>query len=100
MLRKHRIASTFLFIGVSIIFSIAPTYSNYNCLLEADFLNREVKFEAGDVAVLLVDKQINLDFIASEFYKFGSLGIDPHRLLIMPYWQIFSLGLPFSPLRC
>jgi len=100
MLRKNRTTSTFLIIGISIIFSVAPAYSNYNRLLEADFLAREVKFEAGDIDNLLVDRQINLDFIASESYLFGSLEKDLHRLLIMSSWQILSLGLSFSPLRC
>jgi hypothetical protein len=100
MLRKHRAASTFLIVGISIIFSIASVYSNYNCLLEADFLIRGVKFEAGDIDDLLVDKQITLDFIPSKFLAMGSLGKDLHRLLILSSLQIVYSGLPFSPLRC
>jgi hypothetical protein len=100
MLRKHRTTSTCLFIGVSIIFSLAPTYSNYNCLLEADFLTLGVKFEAGDIDDLLVDKQITLDFIPNEFLLIGSLEKDLHRLLILSSLQIVYSGLPFSPLRC
>ena len=100
VLKKHRTTATFFILGISIFFSVASLYSNYNCLLEADFLTREAKFEAGDIDNLLAEKQINLDSIASETYIFGSPEIDLHRILMESSWQIVSLALSFSPLRC
>ena len=100
VLKKHQPTATFLILGISILFSVASLYSNYNCLLEADFLTREAKFEARDIDNLLAEKQINLDSIASETYIFGSPEIDLRRLLMESSLQIVSLALSFSPLRC
>lgn len=100
VLRKHRAISTFLIVGISLIFSLASAHANYNSLLEADFLTRGVKFEAGDIDDLLVDKQINLDFIPGEFSVIGSLEIDLHGLLVVSSFQVVSIDPPFSVLRC
>lgn len=100
MLRKNRTTSTFLIIGISIIFSIAPAFSNYNRLLEADFLTLGVKFEAGDIDDLLVDRQMTLDFIPSQFLVIGSLGEGLDGPLIVSSLPLISIGLAFSPLRC
>ena len=100
VLKKHQPTATFLILGISILFSVASLYSNYNCLLEADFLTREAKFEAGDIDNLLAEKQINLDFILSESYLFGSVEKAILRLHMMSSWGLLSPGLSFSPLRC
>jgi len=100
MPRNHRAVSTFLIVGISILFFIASVHSNYDRLLEADFLGRGVKFEAADIEDPLVDKQTILNFIAGESCIFDSLAGDLHRLLNISPWQIISLGLSFSPLRC
>jgi hypothetical protein len=100
VLRKHRAISTFLIVGISLIFSLASAYSYYNTMLEADFLTLGVKFEAGDIDDLLVDKQINLDFIPSGSLAIGSLEIALHEFLIMFSFQVVSIDPPFSVLRC
>jgi len=98
--KKHRAISTFLIVGISLLFSLASTYSYYNSTVEADFLNLGVKFEAGDIDDFLVDKQINLDFIPSESLAISSLEIDLHGFLIIFSFQIVSIDPPFSVLRC
>jgi hypothetical protein len=98
--RKHRAISTFLIVGISLIFSLACAHANYNSLLEADFLTQGVKFEAGDIDDLCVDKQINWDFIPSESPVIGSLEIDLHGLLVVSSFQVVSIDPPFSVLRC
>ena len=100
MRKIHRVKPAFLIIGISLIFAITSAYANYNTVMEADFLSRAVRFEAGDIADFLVDKQINLDFIPSESYVIGSLVIDLHRLLILSSLQISSISSSFSVLRC
>ena len=99
-MKKHRIISTFLIVGISLIFSLGSAYANYNSLVEADFLTPAVKFEAGDIDGLLVDKQINWDFIPSGSLVIGSLEIDLHGLLIMSSFQIGIIDPAFSVLRC
>ena len=100
MQKKHRPISTFLIVGISLIFSLASAHSNYNSILEADFLTLGEKFEAGDIADILVDKQINLDFIPSESLAIGSLEIDLHGFLSMFSFQIVPIAPPLSVLRC
>jgi len=100
VLKKHRTASILLIAGITFLFSIASLYSNYNRLMEADFLVLGVKFESGDIDGLLADKQINLDFIASQSYILGPLERDLPRILILSSCKIFPLGLSSAPLRC
>ncbi len=100
MLKKYRAASILLIVGIAFLFSLAAVYSNYNHLLEADFLALGVKFESGDTDGLLVDKQTNLDFIAGQSCILGPLERDLPRILIIPSCKIFPSGLSFSPLRC
>jgi hypothetical protein len=100
VLKKNRTASILLIAGITFLFSIASVYSNYSRLMEADFLVLGVKFESGDIDGFLVDKQINLDFIASQSCIIGSLERDLPRILIISSCKIFPLVLSFFPLRC
>lgn len=100
MQKKHRTRSTFLIVGISLIFSLALAYSNYNAMVEADFLTLGIKFEAGDIDDFFIDKQINWDFIPNESLVIGSLEIDLHRLLVVSSFQVVSITPPFSVLRC
>ncbi len=93
-------ASILLIAGIIILFSVASAYSNYNRLLEADFLVLGVKFESGDIDGLLVDKQTNLDFQGGQSCILGPLERDLPGVLIISSRKISSSGLPFSPLRC
>ncbi len=100
MPRKHRVISTFLIVGIPFIFLLASTYSNYNILIEADFITDGTKFEAGDLDDLCVDKQINLVFMPSESFLIGSPEINLHGFLIRSSFEVVSINSPFSVLRC
>jgi hypothetical protein len=98
--KKHRAISTFLIVGISLIFSLAEAHSDYSAIVEADFLTLELKFEAGDIDDLLVEKQINWDFIPSESLEISTLETDLPGFLIIFSFQIVSIDPPFSVLRC
>ncbi len=100
MPRRHRTISVFLIVSLSFIFPLASTYSNYNALIEADFLTLGVKFEAGDIDDLLVDRHINVDFLPSGAVAIDSLEIDRLGLFIISSFQISSIASPFYILRC
>ncbi len=99
-LKKNRTTSILLIAGVTFLFSIASVYSNYNRLLEADFLVLGVKFESGDIDGLLADKQTHFNFIASQSCILGPLERDLPRILILSSCKILPLGLSSAPLRC
>ena len=97
----HRVKPVFLIIGICLIFSIASAYANYNTMLEGDFLAPGAKFEAGDIADFLVDKQMNVDFVPSESFAIGSLEMDLSGFLISSsFFQMSSISSSFSILRC
>jgi hypothetical protein len=98
--RKHRAISTFLIVGISLIFILAYAVFHYNILMEADFNTQGTKFEAGDLDNLWADKQINLDFMPSESLIIGSPEMNLYRLLIKTSFQVVSLNPLFSVLRC
>ena len=100
MLIKHRAISTFLILSLCLIFPLASAFSNFNTLIEADFLTHGAKFEAGDLNDLWVDKQANLDFIPTESIKIASPGISLYRLQIPSSYQVVSIDSSFSVLRC
>ncbi len=86
--------------GISLIFVIGSVYANYNTMMEADFFARGAKFESGDIADLLYDKQINGNFMPSAPFVMSSPEIDQHRILKMSFLQTGSISSPFSVLRC
>ncbi len=98
MPRRHRAISAFLIMVTSLIFLAASAYTDYNSLLEADFLTRGLKFEACDIADISVDKSINLNFVPIEFSSMGSLENDLHGLFIVSF--PVSIVPPSSVLRC
>ncbi len=99
-LKKQRKSSILLIVGISFLFSFASVYSNYNRLLEADFLVLGVKFESGDIDGLLADKQIHLGFQGGQSCILGPLERDLPGILISSSRKISLSGLSFSPLRC
>ena len=99
MLRKHRIISQFLIVAIPFIFLLAYAYSNYNTLIEADFITHGTKFEAGDRGDLWVDRQINLDFIPGESLITASPETSLHGLLITPQ-VVASINSLFFVRRC
>ncbi len=84
--------------AIPFIFLLAYAYSNYNTLIEADFITHGTKFEAEDTADLWVDRQINLDWMPSESFITGSPETGLHELLITP--QVVPINSLFSVLRC
>ncbi len=98
MPRKPRAISTFLFVGISFIFILASVSSNYNNLIEADFVTRGKKFEAMDLDDLWMDKQINFYFMPGESLIIVSPKIGQHGLLLTP--PIVSINSLFFILRC
>ena len=100
VLRRHRTTSILLIAGITFLFSFASVYSNYSRLVEVDFLVLGARFESGDIDGLLVDKQTNLDFIASQSCILGPLERNLPRILIISFCKILPLGLSFAPLRC
>ncbi len=100
MPKKHRTISTFLIVGIPFIFILACTYSNYNVLIEADFITDGTKYEAGDLDDLCVDKQLNFSFMLSESFLINSPEMDLHGVLIRTSFQVFSINSLSSILRC
>lgn len=100
VLRRHRAISTFLILSLSFLLPLASAHSDFNTLIEADFLTQGAKFEAGDLNDLWLDKQTNLDFRPSESLIFASPGIRSHRLLIPSSYQVVPIDSSFSVLRC
>ncbi len=99
MLNKHRAISKFLIVAIPFIFLLASAYSNYNVLIEADFIAHGKKYEATDTDDLWADKQINLDFIPSGSFVIPSSGMSLHGLLTTPQ-AVASINSLFSVLRC
>jgi hypothetical protein len=100
MLRKRRAISTFLILSLSFLFPLTSAYSNYNTLIEADFLTQGKKFEAGDLDNLWVDKQINWDFMPSESFVTASPEINLQGVLLAFSYQVISIDSSFFVLRC
>ena len=82
------------------LFVSSHMYSDYNVLLEADFICQELKFEATDLENLVVDKPKIIDVVSSALLTFRPLDPD---LLGQPIDSYFQLATPYqstSPLRC
>ncbi len=99
MLNKCRAVSKFLIVAIPFIFLLASAYSNYNALIEADFITHGKKYEATDTDELWADKQINPDFIQSNSFVGPSPGMSLHGLLRTPQ-AAASVNSLFSVLRC
>jgi hypothetical protein len=100
MLRKRRAISTFLILSLSFLFLLASAYSNYNTLIEADFLTQGTKYEAGDLDNLWVDKPIHWDFMPSESFVIASPEINLQGVLLAFSYQVISIDSSFFVLRC
>ena len=85
---------------LGVIFVASHIYSDYNVLLEADFISLGLKFEAADLENLVVDKPKILDFAPTAFSILRPLGSDLFEQTANSY---FHLATPYqltSPLRC
>ena len=100
MQMRQKIFAVLLVTAVSFFFLSSSAYSNYNSLIEADFLTRGLKFEAADNDDLLVDKQIHVDFALGLFSTVGPLGADLFEKLTPSSFQVPGIDSTFSILRC
>ena len=85
---------------LSVLFVSSHMYSDYNVLLEADFICQELKFEATDLENLVVDKPKILDLAPSSLLTLRPINSD---LFGQPTNLFFQLATPYrsiSPLRC
>ncbi len=97
---RQKILAVLLVTAVSFFFLSSSAYSNYNILIEADFLTHGLKFEAADDDDLLVDKQIHVDFALGLFSTVGCLGTDPFEKPSPSSFEVPGMDPPFSILRC
>jgi hypothetical protein len=86
--------------AVCLLLPLTYAYSCHDAVIEADFLTNGVKFEASDIDNLLVDKQINLDFILDK-----TLSIHSPELDLPGFYMLFSIlgpstDSPLFILRC
>ena len=97
---RQKIFPVLLVAAVSFFFLFSSAYSNYNSLIEADFLTLGLKFEAADIDDLLVDKQIHVDFALGLFSTVGPMGADLLQKLAPSSFQVPGMDPPLSILRC
>lgn len=100
MQMRQKIFAVLLVTAVSFFFLFSSAYSNYNSLVEADFLTCGLKFEAADNDDLLVDKQIHVDFALGLFSTVGSLGADLFKKPAPSSFQLPGFDPSLSILRC
>jgi len=84
---KRKRIFIFCVLGISLIFLSSSTYSYYNLIIEADFLNSGTKIEAKDWDNLLLDKK-------------SLAGVVPSPYSVFPFLEgiLSRSDLPFSPL--
>jgi hypothetical protein len=97
---KRDIFFILLSFAVSFLFPLSYSYSCYGGVTEVDFLTNGVKFEVSDIDNLLVDKQINLNFIPDEILSVHSPEIDLHGFPILFSILRPSTDSSLSVLRC
>jgi len=100
MQMRQKIFPVLLVTAVSFFFVYSSAYSNYNSLIEADFLTCGLKFEAADNDDLLVDKQIHLDFALGLFSTVGPMEADLLEKLAPSLFRVPGMDPPPSILRC
>ena len=97
---KWKTFSLFFIATVCITFASSHIYSDYNVLLEADFIGHGLKFEAVDLENLVVDKPKILDLAPSVLSILNPLASDRFEKSANFY---FHLATPYqltSLLRC
>jgi len=97
---RKKILAVLLATAVSFFFLSSSAYSNFNSLIEADFLTRGLKFEAADNDDLLVDKQIHVDFALGLFSTVGCLGAGLFEKLLPSSFELSIFDPLLSILRC
>ena len=97
---KCKIYSLFCIAAICIIFASSHIYSDYDILLEADFISHGLKFEAADLENLVVDKPKILDFASNTPSILRPLGSDLLGQAANSYLQVATSYQTTSPLRC
>ena len=83
-----------------VLFVSSHMYSDYNVLLEADFICQELKFEATDLENLVIDKPKIIDVVPTALLTFRPLNSDLFEQPANPYFQLATPYQLTSPLRC
>ena len=97
---KCKTYSLFCIATVCVLFASSHLYSDYDALLEADFIGHGLKFEASDLENLVVDKPKILDFTRAALSILGPLGSDLLEHSSNSYIQVAAPYQLTSPLRC
>jgi len=97
---KWKTCSLFFMATVCIMFASSHIYSDYNVLLEADFIGHGLKFEAVDLENLVVDKPKILDFAPSILSILNPLASDRFEPSANIYFHLATSYQLTSPLRC
>jgi len=92
--------SLFYMAILCVLFVSSHMYSDYNVLLEADFICQELKFEATDLENLVVDKPKIIDVVPSALLTFRPTNSDLLEQSANPYFQLATPFRSLSPLRC
>ena len=82
------------------MFASSHVYSDYDVLLEADFIGHGLKFESADLENLVVHKPKIFDFAPAAVSIFNPLGSDLFEQSDNSYFQVDAPYQLTSPLRC
>jgi hypothetical protein len=97
---KSKTFSVFCIATVCVIFPSSYLYSDYDVMLEADFIGDGVKFEAADLENLLVDKPKSPDFAPNAVSIVCPMGFDIVEQSTNSYLPLAMPHQMTSPLRC
>lgn len=89
-----------LIFAVSFLLPLSCAYSCYNVIVEADFLANGVKYEAGDIENLLIDKQNLTGLISNPFSPLLFLKDNSFEPFSEFSLSIFIIHQTSSLLRC
>ena len=92
--------SLFYLMILCVIFVSSHMYSDYNILLEADFICQGLKFEAPDLENLVADKPKILNLAPSTLLTLPPVNSDLLEWFANSYFQLPTPYQSASPLRC
>ncbi len=86
--------------AICLLLVSSHSYSDYNALVEADFLGHGLKFEAGDFENVVVDKPKVLDLLPHSVFLEHFSDSDVFRQSADPYFPLIYSDHNITPLRC
>ena len=100
VLKRQKKSTIFIVMAISFFFQLGASHSDYESLVEADFLGHGLKFESADLENLFVDKQKSLE-IGPQVSSTQCLeDVNPFKQLFSFYFQeSFTKQTPLT-LRC